>query len=443
MAPGEKPAFDATVFTSMDWEDDANDDIRSPPPTRPSPPLKRGKNISRFTSYEEEDGDAEIDPDEYEGGISPMLTEDSEIESLCSGVMVHSRGHSATPVRGGLHRAINMAASERMDPFESSSQFMRVPVCSFKPQTAWPSGSLMCSTCSTTVALAWVSGLTPDPGTIAPEACARYLDVLMAKSSEMQTRWVENMRRGGLSPDMEKRQVAEIYALVASTDKEGCLRVGGAVECFGPLRHDQVDASEVRAAQNGEEGASCTLLENAASCIIRGLDRLLATAIPPGSAFALTFWGHTVTVYVPAGLPKRWYIMDPLPGTVVCIVGDSGAAFHALMKCRGGERHAGRLQTGLEVDQVYTGMIFTPRPSNGAAAPPPSPITISDPPTPSQPAAGDPQPRSTVQKNRDVMRVAQDCVSEICARALGSGDVGIVAALRSGSNSARASVTQV
>lgn len=110
-----------------------------------------------------------------------------------------------------------------------------LPVCAVPGQSKYEGGGLMCSTCASILGLSVSAGLMPDPGSIPESVCSALLIMVMQKSSAIQQEWIRQVSKTGGN---EMRQIAEVVALITSSDELGSFsKAGQRVECFGPLSH--------------------------------------------------------------------------------------------------------------------------------------------------------------------------------------------------------------
>lgn len=288
-------------------------------------------------------------------------------------------------------------------------------------QMSYPNGGNMCSTCATTLAMAFAAGLVPDPGTCSRVGLESMLSLIMMHSSRIQGQWLagDNLLpncprtqaqegRQAQERRQERRQVHEVVQLVKMNDTNGMWRTGDLIECFGPVFHeegsmeemrDMMDSSKVvvcsggsgqtaeessgeraeeRAGGMGEEEESPkeeakrrseqTFLRDAEDALVKGADAVLQQHMKEGCSLALTFSGHSVCVY--RSSKDVWYIFDPLHGELVRIHGDSTKVHGILFAAAAAHHHhhnsLNSSFTGLEEGYVYCGVMAKPGEGGGS-----------------------------------------------------------------------------
>lgn len=295
-------------------------------------------------------------------------------------------------------------------PLKMTEYYM---VCSVPPQSAYPAGRLMCSTCSTLLALSISSGIMPDPGSITEAACANMLNRIMSKSSDIQRTHIQN----GSGDEM--RQIEEVVLLIQNTDTSGMFRTNARVECFGPLLHNTVSGTEMMVAMTATTANNITL-SKAPDCIIKGLDQIVVEDVRQGDGIVVTTGAHTTYMFHSKGVPPRWYLFDSLDGTMVCVVGSGADAFHYKY---GHHHHRPPCSNGLEGSSMFTGMIM--RGCTSLIQPPPS-LLQSPPP---QLLQSSPPCNTTTDPRLRRAKIMQDATNALNVMQQGTGG-GVVHALR-------------
>lgn len=181
------------------------------------------------------------------------------------------------------------------------------------------------------------------------------------------------------------RQISEIITVLK--EKEG-FSVGNTIECFGPIHStfsaikpeemDQANSSlPIKKDCQESTGQANEALLEAPSVIIKGLDDLLENCVKFGDSLVLTTSKHTTCVFRSRGIPDRWYIFDPLYGSLDCVVSPqvgqntplhaSRLVHEAIIKPRtsvhdnyNNDRNTLQCTTGLEDNCMYTAVIIKP-----------------------------------------------------------------------------------
>lgn len=273
-------------------------------------------------------------------------------------------------------------------------------VASVAGQMSYPHGGNMCSTCATTLAMAFAAGLIPDPSTCSKDGMESMLSLIMMHSSRIQGQWLagtlnmpspsynhakkqqhDEQQHHRASARNSMKQVHEVVQLVKTYDTQGLWRTGGVVECFGPVLHADGCSHEMQMMNanasllpsssqapqatpfkspptnetwtdgqmegtraDGEKGNGEE--EDAAPILVHGADILLERWMEDGDACALTFAGHSVCVY--KSCKDQWYLFDPMHGGLLGIHGESRRVHEVLFAGASGSASKCFSERGLE-----------------------------------------------------------------------------------------------